>query len=76
MPDWREREATFFRTCARPIETENNVWIGGCILLPGVTIGENSVTGKEDGTPSRVHELRHPHVKPATKNMKTTIANI
>ena len=29
-----------------PIEIENNVWIGGgCILLPGVTIGENSVIG-------------------------------
>ena len=37
---------TFFRTYARPIEIENNVWIGGgCILLPGVTIGENSVIG-------------------------------
>ena len=41
-----ERQTTFFRTYARPIEIENNVWIGGgCILLPGVTIGENSVIG-------------------------------
>ena len=46
VPDWRERQTTFFRTYARPIEIENNVWIGGgCILLPGVTIGENSVIG-------------------------------
>ena len=30
-----ERQTTFFRTYARPIEIENNVWIGGgCILLP------------------------------------------
>ena len=41
-----ERQTTFFRTYTRPIEIENNVWIGGgCILLPGVTIGENSVIG-------------------------------
>ena len=46
VPDWRERKTTFFRTYARPIEIESNVWIGGgCILLPGVTIGENSVIG-------------------------------
>ncbi len=46
VPDWRERRTTFFRTYARPIEIRNNVWIGGgCILLPGVTIGENSVIG-------------------------------
>ena len=31
---------------AKPIEIGNNVWIGGgWILLPGVTIGENSVIG-------------------------------
>ncbi|MFR7900116.1 MAG: DapH/DapD/GlmU-related protein [Ruminococcus sp.] len=36
----------FSEPYARPIEIENNVWIGGgCILLPGVTIGENSVIG-------------------------------
>ena len=29
VPDWRERKTTFFRTYARPIEIENNVWIGG-----------------------------------------------
>jgi maltose O-acetyltransferase len=44
--DWRERQTTFFRTYARPIEIKDNVWIGGgCILLPGITIGENSVIG-------------------------------
>ena len=44
VPDWMERQTTFFRTYARPIEIENNVWIGGgCILLPGVTIGEYTV---------------------------------
>ena len=48
VPDWRERQTTFFRTYARPIEIESNVWIGGgCILLPGVTIGKNSVIGAE-----------------------------
>lgn len=46
VPDWKERQTTFFRTYARPIEIKNNVWIGGgCILLAGVTIGENSVIG-------------------------------
>lgn len=46
VPDWKERRTTFFRTYARPVTIENNVWIGGgSILLPGVTIGENSVVG-------------------------------
>lgn len=46
VSDWKERHTTFFKTYARPIEIKNNVWIGGgCILLPGVTIGENSVIG-------------------------------
>lgn len=44
VSDWEERKTTFFRTYARPVEIGNNVWIGGSsILLPGVTIGENSV---------------------------------
>lgn len=43
---WKERRSTFFRTWARPVEVGDNVWIGGgSILLPGVTIGENSVIG-------------------------------
>ena len=33
-------------TISRPIRIEDNVWIGGgAILLPGVTIGKNSVIG-------------------------------
>ena len=41
-----EETHTFFRTFARPVRIEDNVWIGGgCILLPGVTIGKNSVIG-------------------------------
>ena len=71
IPDWKERRTTFFKTYARPIEIKNNVWIGGgCILLPGVTVGENSVIGAGSvvnrsipancvaaGTPCRV--IRH-----------------
>lgn len=46
VTDWDERKTTFFRTYACPVEIGNNVWIGGgSILLPGVTIGENSVIG-------------------------------
>lgn len=46
IPDWRESSATFYRTYARPIEIRDNVWVGGgCIFLPGVTVGENSVIG-------------------------------
>ena len=34
------------RTIAHPIKIEDGVWIGGgAILLPGVTIGRNSVIG-------------------------------
>jgi len=33
-------------TFARPVRIEDNVWIGGgAILLPGVTVGRNSVVG-------------------------------
>lgn len=46
VPDWKEHRTTWFKTYAREVEIKNNVWIGGgCILLPGVTIGENSVIG-------------------------------
>ena len=46
VSDWKERKTTFFRTYARPVEIKDNVWIGGgCIILPGVVIGENSVVG-------------------------------
>lgn len=45
-PLWREKGTTFFRTYAQPIKVEDGAWIGGgVILLPGVTIGENSVIG-------------------------------
>lgn len=44
--DRKDSETVFFRTYARPVEVKDNVWIGGgCILLAGVTIGENSVIG-------------------------------
>ncbi len=46
IPDWKEQQTPFFRTYARPIEVKDNAWIGGgSILLPGVTVGENSVIG-------------------------------
>ena len=46
IPDWEGHRTTFFRSFARPIEIKDHVWIGGgSILLPGVTIGENSVIG-------------------------------
>lgn len=46
VDDWKEKGTTFFRTYACPIEIKDNVWIGGgSILLPGVTVGENSVIG-------------------------------
>ena len=44
--DWDERSVDlFFRTKALPITIEDNVWIGGTIVLPGITIGRNSVIG-------------------------------
>ena len=29
VPDWKEKNTTFFKTYARPIEIKDNVWIGG-----------------------------------------------
>ena len=44
--DFKEKGVPFFRTFALPVCIEDNVWIGGgAILLPGVTIGKNSVIG-------------------------------
>lgn len=41
-PNLRRKAAQF----NMPVRIENNVWIGaGAILLPGVTVGENSVIG-------------------------------
>ncbi|MCF6401437.1 sugar O-acetyltransferase [Chitinophaga filiformis] len=44
---WKDDGKTpYFRTFALPVKIEDNVWIGGgVIILPGVTIGENSVIG-------------------------------
>lgn len=43
---WKEKGTTFFRTYAQPVEIQNCVWIGGgAVILPGVTIGKNSVIG-------------------------------
>lgn len=38
--------ACFFNTCAAPVIIKDGVWLGGgAIILPGVTVGENSVIG-------------------------------
>ncbi|RXK83687.1 sugar O-acetyltransferase [Filimonas effusa] len=44
---WVENPSVpYFRTYALPVKIEDNVWIGGgVIILPGVTIGRNSVIG-------------------------------
>lgn len=45
-PENKEISGCFCRTFSKPITIEDNVWIGGgAILLPGVTIGKNSVIG-------------------------------
>ena len=45
VQDWSEGEE-ICRTYALPVKIEDGVWIGGgAILLPGVTIGRNSVIG-------------------------------
>lgn len=45
--DWDENaDLPYFRTYALPVIIEDNVWIGGgVVILPGVTIGKNSVIG-------------------------------
>lgn len=46
IDDWKGKQPSFFRTYAKPVTIEDNVWIGGgAIILPGVTIGKNSVIG-------------------------------
>lgn len=46
ISDGEPSRTAFFRTYARPIEIQDNVWIGGgCIVLAGVTVGKNSVIG-------------------------------
>ena len=45
VQDWSEGEE-ICRTYALPVRVEDGVWIGGgSVLLPGVTIGRNSVIG-------------------------------
>ena len=45
-PENRKISGSFCRTYSRPIKIEDNVWIGGgAVILPGVTIGRNSVIG-------------------------------
>lgn len=45
-PENKKLSGCFCRTYSKPITIEDNVWIGGgVILLPGVTIGKNSVIG-------------------------------
>jgi acetyltransferase-like isoleucine patch superfamily enzyme len=47
IADWDPNsKQPYFRTYTRPVKIEDNVWIGGgVIILPGVTIGKNSVIG-------------------------------
>lgn len=46
VENWKEKGQPFFRTYAKPVMIEDNVWIGGgSILLPDVTIGKNAVIG-------------------------------
>ena len=44
IDNWKEISPTYFRTFAKPVIIEDNVWIGGgTIILPGVTIGKNQL---------------------------------
>jgi len=47
LKGWKEDSGhAFFKVYALPVKIEDNVWIGGgTIILPGVTIGKNSVIG-------------------------------
>ncbi len=47
VEEWDETSGeAFFRTYALPVTIEDQVWIGGgVVILPGVTIGQNSVVG-------------------------------
>ena len=46
IDNWEGVSPTYFRTYAKPVIIEDNVWIGGgAIILPGVTIGKNAVIG-------------------------------
>ena len=42
----KEGSDCYYTTCADPVEIKDGAWIGGgVIILPGVTIGENSIIG-------------------------------
>lgn len=44
--DREPNDPLYFNTCADPVEIKDGAWIGGgVIILPGVTIGENSIIG-------------------------------
>ena len=46
LKDKKPGSTCYFNTCADPVKIKDGVWIGGgSIILPGVTIGENSVIG-------------------------------
>ncbi|WP_303317204.1 sugar O-acetyltransferase [Flavivirga abyssicola] len=47
IENWNYESGTpYFKTYALPVKIEDNVWIGGgVIILSGVTIGKNSVIG-------------------------------
>lgn len=47
VKDWdSSSKSPYFRAYALPVKIEANVWIGGgVIILPGVTIGKNTVIG-------------------------------
>lgn len=47
VENWNEASGKpYFRTYALPVKIEDNVWIGGgVIILPGVSIGKNAVIG-------------------------------
>ena len=41
-----ENNSIYYNTCAEPVEIKDGVWVGGgAIILPGVTIGKNSIIG-------------------------------